>query len=285
MSKKSAKLIAKANYAAQRSKQQARAKRNLAILISALAVVLILVLALVAYVASRARSTAQPEGTVSGTKVAIGYAEPSSIETGRAYWIKSNKLLSDSQISSELASGARVVEYYFDFTCNGCNDFGKVHEAELEKIMDDGKTLVALRPSLSHAGPLAQIANQVLLWSYNNDPDKFMSLYREFSKLGHEHLTSPLYANRSKDPMTNILDANPQPTVEKILDKLGLDKKLATLDPNNPPPGQAALADLAQLRAPKLGISAATPTVIVNGRAVDLKNFEEDPNLITKALG
>lgn len=248
------------------------------------AVVLALILVGVAIMTKKQAAVTQPDGTIPGTKTATGYAEPQEFSQGKGLWFKSGKLLSNAEIQKETEAGTKVLEYYFDYTCNICNDYDEKlgNGKQLDDLVEGGKALVVLRPTLTHALPFAPVANNLILWTAENAPDKTWAVQKDLAAYALQNYKSADYEkNQGNEKWTNEAQ-NPLPVVQKIAEKNGID--FAKVPPAAQDAGGLAINIYAQQRMTGLGRDqAGTPLYIANGKIVDLANLGKDDKLLEKA--
>lgn len=251
------------------------------------AIVLALVLVGVAIISKKKveQTPASPteDGTIAGTKEVTGYAEPDTISAGKGLWFKGGKLLSNEEIAQEMQHKAKVLEYYFDYTCNICNDFDEELNKgkQLEDLVEGGKALVVLRPTLTHALPFAAQANNLILYTAENQPEKTWKLQKLLSSYALKTYKS---ADFNKTPQWTTEAQNPGPIIQQIAKDAGIDYSLVPPAKNDA--GSLYINLYAQQRAAGLGADpkrVGTPLFIANGRIMDMTNLGKDDKLLEKA--
>lgn len=248
------------------------------ILIGVLAVVLIGVLVVVTMLVAQKNRTTQPEGTIAGTKAVTGYSEPATFDSGRGIWIKGGKMLNNEEITAEMENDPTVVELYYDYTCNFCNDLEQAQSAAFERFADDGKQILVLRPTLTHAGPLAAPGNNVFKWLIENQPEKALAFNAALQAFTAENLNSQASTD---DAAFKQAYEEPLKVIQDAAEKAGvtLPDNLEEIAGASPTYGEAAINALAQTRASTLGIQPATPLVIVDGKPFELTDYKTNKNL------
>ena len=143
------------------------------------AIVLALVIVFVKIATTKHELEAQPTDTIAGTKTMIDFAEPQTYEAGRGIWLKGGKVLTNEEITAEAKKGTKVLELYYDYLCNICNDVeAQLNDGQqLNDLVEGGQAIVVLRPTLTHAQQLkfpniAFSANNLMYWTAENQPDK-----------------------------------------------------------------------------------------------------------------
>lgn len=267
--------------------QSSHSRTILAIVLVAL--VLALVIVFVKIAADKKELNAQPTNTIPGTKALIGYAEPTTYAEGRGIWLKGGKVLSNDEVASEAKAGTKTMELYYDYLCNACND---VEEAldngkQLEDLVEGGKAMVVLRPTLTHGGQLgfpnfAFSANNLMYWVAENQPDKLWDLSKDLSKFALDNYKSADYeANQNNEQWSQTL-RNPDAKLTEIAKKHGID--YAKVPPATEQSGALPIQIMAAMRLADLGRdAAATPMYIANGHIIDMSKLGQDHKLLENA--
>ncbi|EFM45702.1 thioredoxin domain-containing protein [Mobiluncus mulieris] len=248
------------------------------------ALVLALALAAVVIVTKKRAAVSQPDGTIANTASLTGYAEPTEYSQGKGLWFKHGKLLSDEEIASEAAKGTKVLEYYFDYTCNICNDVDeKLNQGkQLEDLAEAGKALLVLRPTLTHNAPFAHVANNLIYWVAKNQPEKTWKLSKALTHYAmNTYKTADFQNNKNNSKWINEA-TNPEPVVKRIAEENGID--YSQVPAASPESGQISIDIYAKQRMAKLGEnSAGTPLYIANGKILKLGGVKLSDKLLENA--
>lgn len=251
-------------------------------IIVVVALVLALILAGVVIFTKKRAVVAQPDGTIAGTASLTGYAEPTEYSQGKGLWFKGGKLLSNDEIQQEAEKGTKVLEYYFDYTCNICNDVDKSlnNGKQLEDLAEGGKALVVLRPTLTHALPFAAAANNLIYWVAEKQPEKTWELSKA---LMHYAMKTYNTADWQKDnPQWVEAASNPEPVVKKIAGENGID--YSQVPSPTQESGALPIRIYQEKRMVKLGKeSAGTPLYIANGKILELGGMKLNDKLLENA--
>lgn len=248
------------------------------------AIVLALILAGVAIFIKKQSFTPQPDGTIAGTKSITGYAEPAEFSQGKGLWFKGGKLLSNAEIQNEAMSGTKVLEYYFDYTCNICNDVENLMDKgkQLEHLVEDGKALVVLRPTLTHAAPFAPFANNLIYWTAKNKPEKTWKLAKSLAEYAINTYKSADYENKQNDEEWKKQVMDPETVLKKIAKENGID--YSKVPPASKDSGSLPIMIYQERRMTALGQdTAGTPLYIANGKIVKLSGFNKDHKFLQHA--
>lgn len=253
------------------------------------AIVLALVIVFVKIATTKHELAAQPTDTIAGTKTMIGFAEPETYAMGRGIWLKAGKVLTNDEITAEAKKGTRVLELYYDYLCNICNDYeAQLNDGkQLNDLVEGGKAIVVLRPTLTHAQQLkfpnfAYSANNLMYWTAENQPDKLWELSKDLTEFAMENYKSADYEKNQNNTQWAQTIRNPDTELAKIAGKHGIDYE--SVPPATDQSGLMSINILAEQRAQSLGRdSAGTPLYIANGKVVDMTGLGSDEKLLEKA--
>lgn len=248
------------------------------------ALVLAVILAGVVIQTRKKAMVAQPDGTIPGTASITGYAEPAEFSQGKGLWFKAGKLLTNEEIQQEAEKGTKVLEYYFDYTCNICNDIDEIlgKGKQLEDLVEGGKALVVMRPTLTHAAPFAHVANNLIYWTAQNHPEKTWKLAKDLSTYAMKTYKTEDFRNNQENPQWVDEASHPDSVVQKIAEDNGID--YAQVPPAAEDAGSLPITIYAEKRMKNLGQeSPGTPLYIANGKVVNLSELGQGGNLLEKA--
>lgn len=227
----------------------------------------------------------QSDGTIAGTKALTGYSEPATYETGKGLWLKGGKLLNDEQITAEAKAGTPVFEYYFDYTCNVCNDYDQFLGTQMNDLVEGGKAVVVMRPTLTHDLPMAHMANNLLFWTAQNHPDKLWKLQKILADYTlNTYKSSDYEANRNNEKWQSEAK-DPAPVLTRLAKEAGID--YSQVPEASTDSGRVSINILAQTRGPQqfgTNGSAGTPTYIANGKLLDVSGARKDKNFLEQAV-
>ncbi len=253
------------------------------------AVVLALIIVFVKIASTKHEMTAQPTDTIAGTQTMIGFAEPQTYAAGRGIWLKGGKVLTNDEITAESKKGTKVLELYYDYLCNICNDVedqlnkGK----QLNDLVEGGKAIVVLRPTLTHAQQLkfpniAYSANNLMYWTAENQPDKLWELSKDLTKFAMDNYKSADYEKNQNNTEWAKTIREPDAELAKIAGEHGID--YSSVPPATEQSGLMPINILAEQRLKSLGReNAGTPLYIANGHPVDMSGIGKDDKLLEKA--
>ena len=293
--------MAVSDWSSQMSKQKkGSSKQNLTVsrpgnrsgtvlAIVLVAIVLALVIVFVKIATTKHELAAQPADTIAGTKTMIDFAEPQTYETGRGIWLKAGKVLTNEEITAEAKKGTKVLELYYDYLCNICNDVeAQLNDGQqLNDLVEGGQAIVVLRPTLTHAQQLkfpniAFSANNLMYWTAEYQPDKLWELSKDLTGFAMNNYKSADYEKNQNNTEWAQTIREPDAELAKIAAAHGIDYK--SVPPATPESGLQAINILAEQRVKSLGRdSAGTPLYIANGRVVDLTGLGSDDKLLEKA--
>lgn len=248
------------------------------------ALVLAVVLAAVVIINKKRAVVTQPDGTIPNTASITGYAEPTEYSQGKGLWFKSGKLLSNAEIASEAAKGTKVLEYYFDYTCNICNDVDKALNdgKQLEDLAEGGKAMLVLRPTLTHNAPFAHVANNLIYWVAENQPEKTWKLSKALTHYAMNTYKTADFQNNKDNPKWIEEATQPQSVVKRIAEENGID--YSQVPESSPDSGQISIDIYAKQRMTKLGKGkAGTPLYIANGKILELGGMKLSDKLLENA--
>lgn len=259
----------------------ANTNARIILIVILVAIVLALVLVLVSIAVKSQRASVQPDGTIPDTKNLTGYAEPDTFDTGKGLWFKGGKLLQDKEISAEAKAGTPVLEFYYDYTCNACMDYEELLGKQLDDLVQGGKAVVVMRPTLSHNLPYASQANSLLFWTATKYPDKTWKLQKSLMKYGIKSYTSKAYDKNQNNETWKQEALNPQIPLQRIAQENGID--FTKVPPPSAESGGIAIKILAEQRISKLGGDpehVGTPLYIANGKIADMSAVGKDKKLL-----
>lgn len=245
-------------------------------------------------------------GPAAQTEATIAWAEPAQYQQGRGIWVSGGKVLDNAAIDQALAKKLPVVEIYYDYTCNFCNDLEQIHSQEFQDLATSGQAVLVYRPVLTHNGPLALPGNEVAYWVAAHEPEKFMAFQEHLQALSAKYFNSTALEKMGQvqqsylkgqgldiDKLCQAIDqgdeqaqglyyyTTPLQAIDQALEAAGIDPTQVEI-PNNALYSPAAV-QLFSERMEKAGNKAGTPKVFLNGKEVTSEIFSDEQG-VTKLI-